>query len=185
MSRSINIQAVLSEHRQAINAVEAAAEQLQTIANRLAQMFASGGRVFICGNGGSAADAQHFAAELVGRYQTDRRGYPAIALTTDTSALTAIGNDYGFERLYARQLQALASPGDLLIALSTSGNSSNVVKAAEYARDNEIFTVGLLGKDGGQLKDLVDDAITIGVQHTGRIQEAHILILHLLCEQFE
>jgi phosphoheptose isomerase len=185
LTASINFQAVLDEHRQAIDAVEAAAERIQSIADKVAQVFAKGGRVFICGNGGSAADAQHFAAELTGRYQCDRQGYPAIALTTDTSALTAIGNDYGFDQLYARQMEALAMPGDLLIAISTSGNSANMVKVVEYARDNGIHTVALLGKAGGQLKDLVDDSITINVQHTGRIQEAHILILHLVCERFE
>lgn len=185
LTQGINFQTVLEEHRQAVAAVEAATGQIQSIADRMAQVFAAGGRVFACGNGGSAADAQHFAAELTGRYQAERRGYPAIALTTDTSALTAIGNDYGFEQVYARQLESLARSDDLLVVMSTSGNSSNVVKAVEYAKANGIYTVGLLGKDGGVLKDMVDEAIVIGVVHTGRIQEAHILILHLLCEQFE
>jgi D-sedoheptulose 7-phosphate isomerase len=185
LTGKINFQQVLGEHGQAIDAVAAAAEQIQSIANMLDQVFAAGGRVFACGNGGSAADAQHFSAELTGRYQNDRRGYPAIALTTDTSALTSIGNDYGFQQVFARQLQALAVPGDVLIAISTSGNSANIIHAVEYAHANGIHTIGLLGKDGGQLKDQVHDAITIGVQHTGRIQEAHILVLHLLCEAFE
>lgn len=185
MTGSINFQSVLDEHRQAVAAVEVAAGQIQAVADRLAQVFAAGGRVFTCGNGGSAADAQHFAAELTGRYQADRRGYPAIALTTDTSALTAIGNDYGFDQLYARQLEALAGSGDMLVVMSTSGNSGNVVKAVEYAKANRIYTVGLLGKDGGALKGMVDEAVIIGVQNTGRIQEAHILVLHLLCEAFE
>ncbi|HEB98403.1 MAG TPA: SIS domain-containing protein, partial [Thiotrichales bacterium] len=129
--------------------------------------------------------AQHFAAELTGRYSMDRPGYPAVALTTDTSALTSIGNDYGFEQVFARQLQALSRPGDLLIGISTSGNSANVLRAVDYARDHGIHSVGLLGRDGGALAEAVDIALTIGVNATARIQEAHILMLHLLCEAFE
>jgi D-sedoheptulose 7-phosphate isomerase len=181
----LDIQAVVAAHREAVDCVEALETSLQQAAERLRQTFAQGHRVYTCGNGGSAADAQHFAAELTGRYDRDRRGFPAIALTTDTSALTSIGNDYGFEALFARQLESLAVAGDLLLAISTSGNSTNIVKAVEHARANGIYTIGLLGRDGGCLAELVDLPLIINAQKTGRIQEAHILILHLLCEVFE
>lgn len=182
---TINFDKVFAEHRQAVDCVAALQPEIAAAAERIRQVFASGGRVFVCGNGGSAADAQHFAAELTGRYQQDRRGYPAIALTTDTSALTAIGNDYGFEQMFSRQLSALARPGDLLVAISTSGNSPNVVMAVEYARHQGIVTLGLLGRSGGKLKSMVDSALVVSVESTARIQEAHVLILHLLCEAFE
>lgn len=182
---TLDVQAVVAAHRQAVDGVLALEPVLQQAVQRLQQTFAAGHRVYACGNGGSAADAQHFAAELTGRYDQDRPGYPAVALTTDSSALTSIGNDYGFEALFARQLQALGRDGDLLLAISTSGNSANVVKAVEYASANGIYTIGLLGRDGGKLADLVDLPLTINVQQTARVQEAHILILHLLCEAFE
>jgi len=182
---TLDVKVVIAAHREAVDCVQALEASLRQAAERLRQTFSSGHRVYACGNGGSAADAQHFAAELTGRYDRDRRGYPAIALTTDTSALTSIGNDYGFDHIFSRQLESLAVAGDLLVAISTSGNSANVVKAVEHARTNGIYTIGLLGRDGGRLKELVDLPLTIGVQKTGRIQEAHILILHLLCEAFE
>ena len=182
---TLDIKAVIAAHREAVDCVQALEPSLYQAVEVLQKTFASGHRVYACGNGGSAADAQHFAAELTGRYDRDRRGYPAIALTTDTSALTSIGNDYGFDHIFARQLESLAAPGDLLVAISTSGNSTNVVKAVEYARTNGIYTIGLLGRDGGRLAALIDLPLTINVPKTGRIQEAHILILHLLCEAFE
>jgi D-sedoheptulose 7-phosphate isomerase len=182
---ALDIQAAVAAHRQAIEQVVQLAPTLEEVVAAMKETLATGGRIFACGNGGSAADAQHFAAELTGRYQKERLGYPAIALTTDTSALTAIGNDYGFEQIYARQLQSLARPGDLFVAISTSGNSANVVKAVEYAKSQRIRTVGLLGGNGGQLARLVDLPLVIGVPSTPRVQEAHILMLHLLCEAFE
>lgn len=182
---TLDVKAVIAAHREAVDCVQALEPSLHRAVEVLQKTFATGHRVYACGNGGSAADAQHFAAELTGRYDRDRRGYPAIALTTDTSALTSIGNDYGFDHIFARQLESLAVPGDLLLAISTSGNSANVVKAVEHARSNGIYTIGFLGRDGGRLNGLVDLPLTIGVQKTGRIQEAHILILHLLCEAFE
>lgn len=181
----LDIKTAVAAHREAVNCVLALEPLLHQAAERLRQTFASGHRVYACGNGGSAADAQHFAAELTGRYDRDRRGYPAIALTTDTSALTSIGNDYGFDHIFSRQLESLAVSGDVLVAISTSGNSANVVKAVEHARANGIYTIGLLGRDGGRLAAMVDLPLTINAQKTGRIQEAHILILHLLCETFE
>jgi D-sedoheptulose 7-phosphate isomerase len=151
-------------------------------ADNLVKCLMSGGRVLICGNGGSAADAQHFAAELSGRFVTERRPLAAIALTTDTSALTAIGNDYGFERIFERQVEALGHPGDILVGISTSGNSPNVVHAVQTARSLGLRTLGLLGKDGGQLKSMMDDCLIVPNDVTARIQELHIMIIHFWCE---
>lgn len=179
------IESALEEHGQAVASVLAMADALDDCVARMRSVFASGGCLFVCGNGGSAADAQHFAAELTGRFERERRGYPAVALTTDTSALTAIGNDFGFESIFSRQLHALGQPGDLLIAISTSGQSPNIVQAVELARTQRIQTVGLLGRNGGHLAGMVDLALIVAAERTARIQEAHILILHLLCELFE
>lgn len=181
----LDIKASITAHRRAIDAVESIAPAILAVAQLLQRTFHAGGRVFACGNGGSAADVQHFISEFTGRYEKERRAYPAIALTTDTSALTAIANDYGYAQVFARQLEALARPGDVLFALSTSGNSANVVAAVEYARSQGITTVGVLGRDGGKLLSRVEHALVIPETGTARIQEAHILILHLLCEAFE
>jgi D-sedoheptulose 7-phosphate isomerase len=142
----------------------------------------SGKKVLLCGNGGSAADAQHIAAEFVGRYEKERRAYPSIALTTDTSALTAIGNDYGYERVFARQVEALATAGDVLIAISTSGNSPNVLAAIEKAREIGCVVIGMTGRGGGKMRDMCDALIAVPADRTARIQEAHITIGHLWCE---
>ncbi len=182
---SIDVPAAIAAHCEAIDFVAGLEDELRAVAQRIEATFVQGGTVFVCGNGGSASDAQHFAAELTGRYCMDRPGYPAVALTTDASALTSIGNDYGFEQVFSRQLQALSRSGDLLIGISTSGNSANVLCAVDYARDHGIQTVGLLGRDGGRLAQRVDMALIVGVNATARIQEAHILMLHLLCEAFE
>ena len=179
------IDASLAEHRSAVDGVAALADRIDACAGRIRDVLNAGGRILVCGNGGSAADAQHFAAELTGRYEKERRALAAIALTTDTSALTAIGNDYGFDFVFARQLEALGRPGDLLIAISTSGNSPNVIKAVEAARGNKIAVIGLLGRDGGTLAKMVDLALTVPAARTARIQEAHILMLHILCELIE
>lgn len=184
-SVQFDIKANIAAHRQAIDCVAALEGKLMEAAELVAQTFSNGRQVFVCGNGGSASDAQHFAAELTGRYQKDRPGYAAIALTTDSSALTSIGNDYGFEEIFARQLQALSQPGDLLVGISTSGNSANVIRAVKFARDNDIHCIGLLGRDGGKLSGLVDTALTVNVDSTARVQEAHILMLHIICEAFE
>jgi len=142
----------------------------------------NGGKVLFFGNGGSAADAQHLAAELVGRFVRERPGLPAIALTTDSSILTAIGNDYGFEQVFARQIQALGRPGDVAVAISTSGNSANVLEGVKEARKRNLKTIGLTGKDGGALAQQANVAITIPSTSTARIQECHIAIGHLFCE---
>ncbi len=175
----------LEEHRVALTALAEMAPELACAAERLRAALTAGGKIWACGNGGSAADAQHFAAELTGRFERERPGYAAVALTTDTSALTSIGNDYGFEAIYSRQLQALARPGDVLLAISTSGNSPNVLRAVDYAREHGIHTLGLLGRDGGALGARVDLALTVPAQRTARIQEMHILLLHVLCEMLE
>ena len=145
----------------------------------------SGGKILIFGNGGSAADAQHIAAELVNRLNHDRPPIPAIALTTDTSILTSIGNDSSFDQLFERQLRALGRAGDVAIAISTSGNSSNVLRAVAAARELGIVTIGLAGRDGGKLADIVDLALTVEAESTQHIQETHITIGHILCEIIE
>ena len=144
--------------------------------------YQNGGKLLLMGNGGSAGDAQHIAAELVGRYKRERKSVPAIALTVDTSALTAIGNDYGFDEVFSRQIEGLAREGDAILAISTSGNSKNVIRGVEQAKSMGVVTIGLLGKAGGQLKDLVDCSIVVPSSETARIQEAHITIGHILCE---
>jgi D-sedoheptulose 7-phosphate isomerase len=145
----------------------------------------SGGKILFCGNGGSAADCQHLAAELTGRFINDRRPLAAAALTTDTSALTCIGNDYSFEEIFARQVTGFGRPGDLLIGISTSGNSRNVIRAVEDAKKIGIRTIGFLGRDGGQLKNLCEHNIIVPSNVTARIQECHILIGHTLCGLIE
>lgn len=148
----------------------------------IARCLQSGNKLLLFGNGGSAADAQHLAAEFVGRFVRERAGLPAIALTTDSSILTAVGNDYGFEQVFARQIQALGRPGDVAVAISTSGNSANVLEGVKEARKRKLETIGLTGKDGGALAQRADVAITIPSTSTARIQECHIAIGHLFCE---
>ena len=141
----------------------------------------NGGKILLMGNGGSAADAQHIAAELVGRYMCERKGLAAIALTTDTSILTAVGNDYGYDAIFSRQVEALASPQDVIVVYSTSGNSSNVLTAVEAAKSVGCYTSALTGESGGQLKAIVDTCICVPSPSTPRIQEAHAFIGHMLC----
>ncbi len=157
------------------------AEDIVNLGILIGKRLKLGNKLLICGNGGSAADSQHFAAEVVGRFEKERKGFSAIALTTDTSALTAIGNDYGFDKVFSRQVEALGQKGDILIGMSTSGNSNNVIEAVKVAKGLGIFTVGLLGKDGGQLKDLVDKAFIVKSNSTARIQEVHITFIHAIC----
>lgn len=158
------------------------AASLQRAGEAVVQVLAKGGTVLIAGNGGSAAEAQHLSAEIVGRYKKERRGLPSIALTTDTSILTAVGNDYSFDDIFARQVEALGRPGDLLVLLSTSGNSQNLVRAAERAKALSVVTVALLGKTGGTLAPLVDIPIIVPSDDTPRIQEVHLLIIHAISE---
>lgn len=161
------------------------AGQIEAMVDVVADVLGKGGKVLIMGNGGSAADAQHFAAEIVGRFRLERRALPAIALTTDTSILTAVGNDYGFDQVFRRQVEAFAEAGDAVIGISTSGSSNNVYGALLLARERGCRTVGLLGRDGGTIAGIVDIALTIPSQETPRIQEAHVTIIHLVCELVE
>src|SRR4029077_3018084 len=147
--------------------------------------FGSGGKLLFFGNGGSAADAQHLAAEFVGRFQIERHPLPAIALTTDSCILTAVGNDYGFDQIFARQVQALGRPGDVAIGFSTSGNSLNVIGAIKQAAKQDLKTIGLTGKDGGSLAKYVDVSIIVASTNVARVQECHITIGHILCELVE
>ncbi len=158
---------------------------IAAVAERMTACLRDGHKVLLCGNGGSAADAQHIAAELMGRYTRERPGWPAIALTTDTSALTAIGNDYGYDRVFDRQVEALGQAGDVLIAISTSGNSPNVLAAVVRARAQGLYTVGFAGRDGGRLASACDTCLTVPHEETARIQEVHITLGHVLCDLVE
>jgi D-sedoheptulose 7-phosphate isomerase len=156
-------------------------EAARTIRDRLA----SGGKLLLMGNGGSAADSQHIAAELVGRFKKERAAIPAIALTVDSSSLTALGNDYGFEAIFSRQIEALATAKDAVIGISTSGNSQNVIRALNLARNMGAATIGLMGQGGGNMRDCVDICIVVPSDDTARIQEVHITIGHIICEIIE
>ena len=181
--RPDEIRAIADEHHEAVRGFfDRQAGELARAAGLLTSALARGGTVLLCGNGGSAADAQHIAAELTGRFLRERRGLPAVALTTDSSALTAIGNDYGFERVFARQVEALGRPGDLLVAITTSGSSPNVLQAIRAARSRELAVIGLLGRDGGAARALCDVALVVEADVTARVQEVHILVGHILCE---
>jgi D-sedoheptulose 7-phosphate isomerase len=147
--------------------------------------MAAGGVLLVCGNGGSAADAQHIAAELTGRFLRDRRPLPALALHANTSSLTAIGKDYGYDEVFAREVRAHGRRGDVLLAISTSGNSGNVVRAIEAAQDKSMAVVGLTGEHGGKMRDLCDVCLCVPSRSTPRIQECHILIGHTICELLE
>ena len=175
--------------RELASTAERVATELAPAMDRALEMVqetvAGGGTLFFCGNGGSAADAQHMATEYVVRYMRNRRAYPAIALTTDTSLLTAAGNDIGFENVFARQVEALAKPGDLLIIHSTSGNSPNVLRAAESARARKVPVLAFSARDGGALKALADHSVIIPTSRTDRAQELHLCIEHVICDAVE
>ncbi|MBD3840415.1 MAG: D-sedoheptulose 7-phosphate isomerase [Campylobacterales bacterium] len=170
-----HLQTILDVQKQSV-------EKVIKVAQLVVETLQDGNKILVCGNGGSAADAQHFAAELTGRYKTERRGLPAIALTTDTSALTAIGNDYGYDRVFDRQTQALAQKGDLLIGISTSGNSKNVINAFKIAKELGCKTVGISGRDGGMMNSVCDLNLVVPSDDTPRIQEMHILFIHTICQ---
>lgn len=160
-------------------------EAIARAGTMLAQALSDGRRVLSCGNGGSAADAQHFAAELIGRFEKEREALPAVALSTDTSALTAIGNDYGFDRVFSRQVEGLGQEGDILLAISTSGNSPNVAQAIEAAQSKKMRVIALTGRDGGTMCGQMSESdieLRVPSDSTARIQEVHILILHCLCD---
>lgn len=170
---------------QALKSNAELAGTIEAIGAKGAEVVRNGGRILFAGNGGSAADAQHLAAELVGKLVYPRPAMPAIALTTDTSILTAVGNDFGYEQVFARQLEALGRRGDMLVAISTSGRSPNVVKAIETARDLGISTVGMTGGSGGDMAALVDYCVCIPSDETAKIQEGHITLGHIFCSLIE
>lgn len=183
MVMKTTIASELESHLETINAVmETMGDDLEKASALAVEVLKRGNKVLLCGNGGSAADAQHIAAELTGRYKTERRGLPGIALTTDTSALTAIGNDYGYDRVFDRQVEALANKGDLLIGISTSGNSANIVSALKLAKEMGCFTLGLSGRDGGKMNEVCDINLIVPSNNTPRIQEMHILFGHTICQ---
>jgi len=165
--------------------VEQYAPRIEGVARRMAEALRRGGKILFFGNGGSAADAQHLSAEFVNRFLRERGALAAMALTTDTSALTAIGNDLGFDQIFARQVAALGRPGDVVVAISTSGNSPNVLKGVEAARRLGCITVGLTGGSGGQLTGIVDEVFVVPSNETPRIQETHITLGHIICQMVD
>ena len=173
------------ETKQAILNDEACMTAIETSALHCRSAIDTGGKVLIAGNGGSAADAQHIAAELVGRFEKERKSMASIALTTDTSALTAIANDYGYDQVFSRQVEGLGRKGDVFIGISTSGNSANVITAVNVAKANGLHTIVLTGGTGGKLKDLCDVTICVPCKRTATIQESHIMIGHILCALIE
>jgi len=177
------IQNELQAHQATINkTIDTLIPDIQSASELMVKVLSSGNKILLVGNGGSAADAQHIAAELTGRYKSERKGLPAIALTTDTSALTAISNDYGYGRVFDRQVEALANPGDLLIGISTSGNSDNIISAFRLAKELKCATLGMSGRSGGKMNEVCDLNLIIPSDDTPRIQEMHILIGHILCQ---
>lgn len=177
---------LIEEHQKVINSLTPLIPSIEIVGNQMVSCLRSGGKIIFMGNGGSAADAQHLAAEFVGRFQQDRKAFAAIALTTDTSVLTAVANDYGFEEVFVRQIEGLYNPGDVAVGISTSGSSPNVLKAIEFVNNSGGVTVGFSGKEGGgRLQKITDYCLTVPSQVTARIQEAHILIGHILCELVE
>jgi D-sedoheptulose 7-phosphate isomerase len=179
------VKSTLEEHRQVVVKMAALEGEIASAGELCANALLQGQRIYLCGNGGSAADAQHIAAELIGRFVNDRRALPAIALTTDTSALTAIGNDYGYDEVFSRQVEGLCREGDVLIAISTSGNSDNVLKAVDTAHRAGASVIGLSGKSGGALDAKADVSLVVPSDVTARIQEMHIVIGHLICALVE
>lgn len=176
------VEAAIQEHVQIASSLNGLADAVGRLGSEISSRLRKGSKIFWMGNGGSAADSQHLAAEIVGRFVKERKGLPSIALTTDTSILTAIGNDYGYEHIFRRQIEALCRPGDLVVGISTSGNSPNVVLAIETAKEIGAYTVGFTGEAGGRLAELCDVTLRMPSQKTARIQECHILVGHILCE---
>ena len=173
------------ETKQTIYNDEDLLNKIEEVAKKCVEIYRGTNKTILAGNGGSAADAQHIAAEMVGRYGFDRPSLPSLALTTDTSALTAIGNDYGYDYVFSRQLEGMGQDGDLFIGISTSGNSVNIIKAFQSAKKKNITTVALVGRDGGEMAKIADIALIVPSDSTPRIQESHILIGHILCDIIE
>jgi len=184
MIEAIKIQ--LAEHRILIQKIEETlTTEISAAVNMIQGALGSGRKLLVMGNGGSAADSQHFVAEIIGRFKLERPALPAVALTTDTSVLTAIGNDYGFDAVFSRQVEGLAAAGDVVVGLSTSGNSPNVFAALSKARELGCSTIALLGRDGGTIKAVADISIIVPSQDTPRIQEGHGTIIHIICDLVE
>ncbi len=160
-------------------------EKIEKISHLIVEALKKGKKIVLFGNGGSAADAQHIAAELSGRFKLERQGLPTIALTTNTSVLTAIANDYGYDKVFSRQVEGIVEPGDIVIGISTSGKSLNVIEGMKAAKEREAFTVGLTGAKGGKLEEVVDVCINVPSNDTPRIQEAHITVGHIICQLVE
>ena len=175
----------IQSHLQTTQKMSSLVDSIQEAANLPITTLQNGGKILICGNGGSAADSQHIAAELTGRYKRERKGLSAIALTTDTSALTAIGNDYGYDFVFSRQFEALAKKGDLLWGISTSGNSTNILNAMRCAKEMECKILGFSGRDGGEMKKWCDLLLLSPSDDTPRIQEMHLLMAHIICDLIE
>ncbi len=173
------------ETKQIIYENEGLLNKIEQVSKLCVKLYKVNNKTILAGNGGSAADAQHIAAELVGRYGFDRPALPSLALTTDTSALTAIGNDYGYDKVFSRQLEGMGQEGDLFIGISTSGNSLNIINAFNSAKKKNITTVALVGRDGGEMAKLADFALVVPSDSTPRIQESHILIGHIICDIIE
>jgi D-sedoheptulose 7-phosphate isomerase len=173
------------EHMNALNEVREESPRLEPIAAAMMETILHGGKILWCGNGGSAADSQHMAAELVGRFRKERAAIPSIALNTNTSILSAVGNDYGFEFIFSRQVEALGKPGDLLIGISTSGNSPNVIHAIKAAREKKMTTAALTGAGGGEMGRIAHHLFAVPCRNTARIQEMHIMVGHILCDWIE
>ena len=173
------------EHMSVMESLKKLNGKVEQIGGVLADAINNNSKLLICGNGGSAADAQHFSSELTGRFIEDRIPLPALALTTDSSALTCIGNDYSFDEIFSRQVRGLGRSGDILLLISTSGNSRNLLSAASAAKDNKLTVISLLGKDGGALKQVSDFNLIVESQSTARIQEAQIVLIHTLCGLIE
>ena len=173
------------EHLKVIEELRQQQPTLEALARRMTEAVMDGKKVLWCGNGGSAADAQHLAAEFVGRFRRERKPLASLALTTDTSVLTSIGNDYGYEQVFSRQVLALAEPGDIVVGISTSGNSGNIVEALEAAKACGAYTVAMTGEGGGKMAGMADTSICVPTKDTARVQEGHILCGHMLCDWVE
>jgi phosphoheptose isomerase len=182
---SSNLNQAIDDLTRTLESLKDLDPQVRTAADLIGECFRTGNKLLVCGNGGSAADASHFATEFVVRFTKDRRALPAICLASDSGILTAAGNDYGFDKIFARQVEAFGQAGDVLICLTTSGNSKNVVRALEEAKARKLKTIAFLGRDGGSTTGIADVDLLVKDDSTARIQEAHKLLIHVLCEIIE
>lgn len=179
------LETTIKEHIDTVKMVSGIGNEILTIAQKTIDTLKSGGKILIIGNGGSAADSQHMATEIAVRYKKHRQALPAIALTTDSSVITASGNDFSFDEIFSRQIEALASEKDIVIGISTSGNSMNVLRGIECAKKKGCYTAAILGNNGGKISSLADSSVIVPSENTPRVQECHILIIHIICEMIE